>query len=79
MMSDGSIVRGGWNIDRLRFFSSDTWLPNVTHGAINGRYPGRLLPAEGDKPAEGPVSPGVPLHETPVVLPVDAPAGEVYR
>ncbi len=79
MMSDGSIVRGGWNIDRLRFFSSDTWLPNVTHGAINGRYPGRLMPAEGDKPAEGPVSPGVPLHETPVVLPVDAPAGEVYR
>jgi prepilin-type N-terminal cleavage/methylation domain-containing protein len=80
MTSDGSIVRGGWNIDRLRFFSSDTWLSNVTHGAINGRYPGRLMPSEGDKPADGPVPPRLPLDESPVVLPVDTPSAvEVNR
>lgn len=74
MTSDGSIVRGGWNIDRLRFFSTDTWLPNVTHGAINGRYPGRLMPSEGDKPADGPVPSRHPLYENPVVLPAYTPS-----
>ena len=68
------------NIDRVPFFSTDTWLPNITNGAINGRYPGRLMPSEDDKPADGPVSSRHPLYENPVVVPVSTPrAVEVPR
>lgn len=74
MQSGVSGQRGGWNIDRLRFFSSDTWLSNVTHGAINGRYPGRVMPSEGDKPADGQLPSLSPLYENPVFMPVYAPS-----
>ncbi len=69
MTSDGSITTGGWNIDRLRFFSSDVWLPDVTHGPINGRDPG--LPIESDSPKGPGFEPRIPPYrdEIPVFLP----------
>ena len=69
MLSNGSGTQGGWNIDRLRFFSTDTYLSNVTHGPVNGLYPGSTPIVENLKRAG---APAIPLftRETPVVVPV---------
>jgi prepilin-type N-terminal cleavage/methylation domain-containing protein len=73
MTSDGSIVYGGWNIDRLRFFSTDVWLPDVVHGPINGVYPREALQIESRK-GEGMIPTLPPFYrETPAVVPVGNP------
>ncbi len=75
MTSDGSVTEGGWNIDRLRFFSSDVWLPDVTHGPVNGRDPGGII--ETDSPKGPGYQPRVPpyRHEIPVFLPLHSQNG----
>lgn len=71
MHSDGSGVYGGWNIDKLRFFSSTVYLSNVTHGAVNGLAPGDVT-ADENPDGRGTPQP-LPLfsRDTPVVLPVN--------
>jgi hypothetical protein len=72
MYSNGSNVYGGWNIDKLRFFSSSVWLSNVTHGAVNGVDPGSVLTVENPNGSGTPPLPPPPLsRETPVVVPVN--------
>jgi prepilin-type N-terminal cleavage/methylation domain-containing protein len=79
MLSNSANTYGGWNIDGLRFFTSDTWLSNVTHGAINGRSPGGFVPGTGDpSSAAGGVLP-TPRFDNPVVLPLHDLSGEVSR
>lgn len=79
MHSDGSNVYGGWNVDSLRFFSSDVYLSDVTHGPVNGLYPGGLIDME-DTKEQGRAAP-VPYYRQSdaVILPVNVYDREVVR
>ncbi len=80
MQSDGSIVRGGWNIDKLRFFSSDQALPDLFFQPVMGlATTGTLRDVTHDPAFRSNGSGGAGSGQVPAAVPVNTDDREVIR